>query len=81
MIALAGVPAMLQFCAFLCLPESPRWLVEHNRIDDARGTLKRMYTVQAWRDYELDEIVAQCEQTQRELQAQLNSGHVGTAFC
>jgi hypothetical protein len=44
--------------AFFFLPESPRWLVEHGRAEDARNALERIYTVQAWLEYEYDEICA-----------------------
>jgi SP family myo-inositol transporter-like MFS transporter 13 len=81
MFATAAVPAVIQFVAFFFLPESPRWLVEHGREPEAKMTLNRMYTVQAWRDYELDEIVAQHEQIKQERAAQLASGQTGTAFC
>ena len=42
MLGIAGIPALLQFCGFLIMPESPRWLVSKDKIDKARAVLKRI---------------------------------------
>ena len=39
MLGLAGIPSIIQFIGFLWLPESPRWLVEKDRVEDARKVL------------------------------------------
>lgn len=39
MLGLAAVPAFILFAGVLRLPESPRFLVRHNRIDEARTVL------------------------------------------
>jgi len=42
MLGLAGLPSLVQFVAFLALPESPRWLVEHGNSDAARKVLMQL---------------------------------------
>lgn len=42
MLGIAGVPSVIQFIGFLWLPESPRWLVEKGREDDARKSLEKI---------------------------------------
>lgn len=81
MVATAGVPSLIQFVAFFFLPESPRWLVEKNRVKEAERTICLMHKSEAWRQYEMSEIVAQHEAVQRERQQLHDSGQVGNAFC
>ncbi len=40
MLGLAGIPSILMFLGLLFMPESPRWLVFHNREDKARQVLE-----------------------------------------
>lgn len=42
MFGLAGVPSLVMFVGFLFMPESPRWLVFHGRLEKAREVLKRV---------------------------------------
>ena len=45
MLGLAGVPSVIQFIGFLWLPESPRWLMEKGREEDARKALLQIRKV------------------------------------
>lgn len=42
MLGLAAIPAMGQFLGFFVLPESPRWLLEMDRIDRATHALRKL---------------------------------------
>jgi len=42
MFGLAAIPAVLLFAGMLFQQESPHWLIRQDRIDDARGVLKRV---------------------------------------
>ena len=42
MLGVTGVPSMMQFIAFLFLPETPRWLVRNGMEDDATKVLQRI---------------------------------------
>ena len=40
MLGLAAIPSALQFFGFMFMPESPRWLIHHQKFDDAFKVLK-----------------------------------------
>lgn len=42
MLALAGVPGIIQFIGFIYLPESPRWLVMKGKDEQAIAVLRRI---------------------------------------
>ncbi|KAI3887646.1 hypothetical protein MKX03_024121 [Papaver bracteatum] len=43
-IALAGIPALYQFCLMFSFPEPPMWLYKKDREDDAIKAFKNIYT-------------------------------------
>lgn len=64
MLGLAGVPSVIQFFGFIGLPESPRWLMEKGRTDDARRALQQIRKVKRV-DNELKEIEMAIEQNRQ----------------
>ena len=64
MVGIASVPAALLLLLMLRAPESPRWLVKVDRVDDARSNLRRVRG-EGDVDAELDEIVAVEEEERR----------------
>jgi SP family galactose:H+ symporter-like MFS transporter len=57
MLGLAAIPAVILGLGMLPLPDSPRFLVKHGQLDDARAVLKRIRS-KAEVDDELNEIQA-----------------------
>ena len=41
MLGLGGVPSVVMFIGLIFMPESPRWLVFHNKDDKAREVLAK----------------------------------------
>ena len=41
MLGLAAVPAVILFAGMYSVPETPRWLINNNRMDEARRVLRR----------------------------------------
>src|SRR5699024_9329924 len=55
MLGFGAVPAVILGIGMYFLPESPRWLIEHERVEDAREVLSRLRERETVDD-ELDEI-------------------------
>ncbi|XP_061679791.1 proton myo-inositol cotransporter-like isoform X2 [Syngnathoides biaculeatus] len=71
MLGLSVVPSILQFLGFLFLPESPRWLLQKGRQQEARQVLSRIRGCQDV-DEEFDYIRTSIEEEEKEVQ-----GHGG----
>ncbi|XP_010524141.1 PREDICTED: inositol transporter 1 [Tarenaya hassleriana] len=63
MLGVSGVPAVIQFCLTLCMPESPRWLFMKDRKSEAIQTLARIYDIARLED-EIDHLSASIEEEQ-----------------
>ncbi|GFN97449.1 proton myo-inositol cotransporter [Plakobranchus ocellatus] len=62
MFGLSAIPGILQFVFFLGLPESPRYLVLDNEIEEARSTLQRIRNTMDVKQ-ELEDIIDTLEQS------------------
>ena len=64
MLGLAAVPSVLMFVGVLFMPESPRWLVFHGKVDKAKRVLGK---IRPWDDVipELQNIVTDYEEHTR----------------
>ncbi|XP_030646390.1 solute carrier family 2 member 13b [Chanos chanos] len=65
MLGLSVVPALLQFAGFLCLPESPRWLLQKGFTQKARQVLSQMRGSENI-DEEYDSIMTNIEEEERD---------------
>ena len=65
MLGLSILPAVLQFSGFIILPESPRWLLQKGRSQDARRVLSRIRGDRNV-DEEYDAIRASIEEEEKE---------------
>ena len=68
MLALAGVPAVVQFVGLLGAPESPRWLAKYKSREAALRVLLKLRSSSSEANEELEEIMASLEE-----EAELNS--------
>jgi len=55
---LAGIPSMILLIGFLFCPESPRWLVQGGKVEEAKKALERLRGKDVAIDKELQEIEA-----------------------
>ena len=62
MLALAGVPAVIQFFGLLGAPESPRWLAKYKGKDAARRVLVKLRPSSSEALAELEEIMCALEE-------------------
>ncbi|KAJ6741162.1 INOSITOL TRANSPORTER 1 [Salix purpurea] len=65
MLGVAGVPAVVQFCIMLCLPESPRWLFMKNDKAKAIVILSKIYDIARLEDEIENLSVAEEEERQK----------------
>ncbi|KAJ1372453.1 hypothetical protein KIN20_034621 [Parelaphostrongylus tenuis] len=73
MFGCAAIPAVIQFVCFLFLPETPRWLFEHNFKEEAEAVLRKTYNGDnEWVQYEISEI---CQG--HRMEAVVKQQHVG----
>ncbi|CAK7322590.1 unnamed protein product [Dovyalis caffra] len=61
MVGVAGIPAVIQFCIMLCLPESPRWLFMKDDKAKAIVILSKIYEIERLED-EIDNLSAAADE-------------------
>lgn len=47
LVGLGAVPAALQCCVMMFMPESPRWLIQAGRVEEAKAVLKSVFGKEA----------------------------------
>lgn len=72
MFGSGAVPAIIQLLLSFSLPESPRWLILHDRIAPARATLKLVYPLSS-----SEAIQRRIERIQVEVQSDGGAGFLG----
>lgn len=70
MLGLGGIPSVIQLIAFLFMPETPRWLIQHGRFTEARLTLQHINGVKSSTPEIEDEIQNIINSIERSVQAQ-----------
>lgn len=76
MLGLAAVPALILFLGVLRLPESPRFLIKNNKLDEARKVLGYLRPNKE----EIDSEVTQIQETAREEKKANQKASWGTLF-
>lgn len=62
MFGFAALPAIIQFIGFLFLPETPRYLITHNRENEAQEVLQRLYNNDKdWIAFEMGEVTREMQ--------------------
>ena len=65
MLALGGVPSVVMFIGLIFMPESPRWLVFHNKEDKAREVFAKTRRPEEIEE-ELQDIKEECTRLMKE---------------
>ena len=47
MLGIAGIPAVLQLICMFCFPESPKWLMKMDRMEEAKNVFTRIFNVES----------------------------------
>jgi len=64
MFGLAAIPSVIQFIAFLFMPETPRWLITKGHLDKARMVLHRIHGMSADVEHEVTDINNSVQQSE-----------------
>jgi SP family arabinose:H+ symporter-like MFS transporter len=80
MLGAMAIPAAIFLLLTFGIPESPRWLLKRERIDDARGVLKRINGDDAVVEAEMTEIRTAIAHEQGKLAELFRPGTRGTVF-
>ena len=70
---LAAIPGVILLVGFFFCPESPRWLVQKGKHDEARNVLRKLRSVTCNIEEELKEIVNVCKKDEQVLSPSQNS--------
>lgn len=73
MLGLSSIPAVVQFIGFFFLPESPRWLLQKGRVQEARQVLSRIRAGQSI-EREFDTIRSSIEEEEEAAAASGDGG-------
>ena len=62
---LAAIPSLILLIGFIFCPESPRWLVQNGRNDEAKNVLQKLRSSRSNIEEELQEIVRVCQEDEQ----------------